>query len=106
VIEIPGCLERGPNNHFHGVSSSSEAPRDVCGQTDQDTKTTGTSVVFPSSVGVDVDMSGEITSGVTDSNFPHMPPRKTVVFNYYTLVSDDLIPLVSDDLILGVSFRP
>jgi hypothetical protein len=36
-------------------------------------------------------MAGESTSGVTDSNFPHMPPRKDVVFNYYTLVSDDLI---------------
>jgi hypothetical protein len=53
--------------------------------------TTGSSVVSPSSLGVDSDMSGEITSGVTDSNFPHKPPRKTVVFNYYTLVSDDLI---------------
>ena len=36
-------------------------------------------------------MAGERTPGVTDSNFPHMPPRKAVVFNYYTLVSDDLI---------------
>ena len=36
-------------------------------------------------------MAGERTSGVTDSKFPHMPPRKAVVFNYYTLVSDDLI---------------
>ncbi len=36
-------------------------------------------------------MAGGRTSGVTDSNFPHMSPRKTVVFNYYTLVSDDLI---------------
>jgi hypothetical protein len=31
-------------------------------------------------------MAGERTPGVTDSNFPHMPPRKAVVFNYYTLV--------------------
>ena len=44
-----------------------------------------------SSVGGDTDMTGESTSGVTDSNFPHMTPRKTVVLNYYTLVSDDLI---------------
>ncbi len=36
-------------------------------------------------------MSGESTSGVTDSNFPHMTPRKDGVFNYCTLVSDDLI---------------
>ena len=36
-------------------------------------------------------MTGESTSGVTDSNFPHMTPRKDVVFNYFTLVSDDLI---------------
>jgi hypothetical protein len=28
---------------------------------------------------------------VTDFNFPHMSPRKVIVFNYYTLVSDDLI---------------
>ena len=57
----------------------------------QDTTTTGSSVVSPSSVGGDTDMAGERTPGVTDSNFPHMPPRKAVVFNYYTLVSDDLI---------------
>ncbi len=57
----------------------------------QDTTTTGSSVVSPSSVGGDTDMAGERTPGVTDSNFSHMPPRKTVVFNYYTLVSDDLI---------------
>ncbi len=36
-------------------------------------------------------MTGKSTSGVTDSNFPHMTPRNTVVFNYCTLVSDDLI---------------
>ena len=36
-------------------------------------------------------MTGESTSGVTDSNFPQMPPRKTVVFSYCTVVSDDLI---------------
>ena len=57
----------------------------------QDTTTTGSSVVSPSSVGGDTGMAGERTSGVTDSKFPHMPPRKAVVFNYYTLVSDDLI---------------
>jgi hypothetical protein len=32
--------------------------------------------------------------GGPDSNFPHMSPRKVVVFNYYTLVSDDLISSV------------
>jgi hypothetical protein len=65
----------------------------VCGQTD-----TGSwilldrvHVVSPSSVGVDTDMTGESTSEVTDSNFPHMSPRKVVVFNYYALASDDLI---------------
>jgi hypothetical protein len=57
----------------------------------QDTTTTGSSVVSPSSVGGDTDMPGERTSGVTASNFPHILPRKVVVFNYYTLVSDDLI---------------
>ncbi len=57
----------------------------------QDTTTTGSSVVSPSSVSGDTDMEGGRTSGVTDSNFPNMPPRKDVVFNYYTLVSDDLI---------------
>ncbi len=36
-------------------------------------------------------MTGDSTSALTDSNFPHMPPRKAVVFNYYTVVSDDLI---------------
>ena len=63
----------------------------------QDTTTTGSSVLSPSSAGVDVDMTGDrgmtgdITSALTDSNFPHIPPRKTVAFNYYALVSDDLI---------------
>ena len=57
----------------------------------KDTTTTGSSVVSPSSVGGDTDITGENTSGVTDSNFPHMSPRKVVVFNYYTLLSDDLI---------------
>ena len=57
----------------------------------QDTTTTGSSFVSPSSVGVDVDMTGDSTSTVTDSNFPQMTPRKVVVFNYYTVVSDDLI---------------
>ena len=66
----------------------------------QDTTTTGSSVVSPSSAGVDVDMTGDIdmtgdsTSALTDSNFPHIPPRKVVVFNYYTLLSDDLISSV------------
>ena len=36
-------------------------------------------------------MTGDSTSALTDSNFPHIPPRKTVAFNYYALVSDDLI---------------
>jgi hypothetical protein len=53
----------------------------------QDTTTTGSSVVSPSSVDVDVDMTGDNTSALTDSNFPHMTPRKTVVFSYYTVVS-------------------
>ena len=57
----------------------------------QDTTTTGSSVVSPSSAGVDVDMTGDNTSALTDSNFPHIPQRKAVVFNYYALVSDDLI---------------
>ena len=57
----------------------------------QDTTTTGSSVVSPLSAGVDVDMTGDRTSALTDSNFPHMSPRKVVVFNYYTVVSDDLI---------------
>ena len=63
----------------------------------EDTTTTGSSVVSPSSADVDVDMTlplmmtGDSTSVLTDSNFPHMPPRKDVVFNYYTVVSDDLI---------------
>ena len=57
----------------------------------QDTSTTGTSDVSPPSVGVHTDMSGEISSGDTQSKFPHLPPSKAVVFNYWTLVSDDLI---------------
>jgi hypothetical protein len=59
----------------------------------QHTTTTGASVVSPSSADVDVDMTGDSTSALTDSNFSHMPPRKDVVFNYYTVtvVSDDLI---------------
>jgi hypothetical protein len=31
-------------------------------------------------------MTGDNTSALTDSNFPHMSPRKAVVFNYYTVV--------------------
>ena len=63
----------------------------------QDTTTTGSSVVSPASAGVDVDMTGDrditgdSTSSLTGSNFPHIPPRKVVVVNYYSLVSDDLI---------------
>ncbi len=58
----------------------------------QDTTTTGTSDVSPPSVGVDADVVGESSSGGTQSIFPHLPPRKDVVFKYWTLVSDDLIP--------------
>jgi hypothetical protein len=58
----------------------------------QDTTTTGTSDVFPPSVGVNTDMTGESSSGGTQSKFPHLSPRKSVVFKYWTLVSDDLIP--------------
>jgi len=58
----------------------------------QDTPTTGTSDVSPPSVGVDVDLTGESSSGGTQSKFPHLPPSKAVVFKYWTLVSDDLIP--------------
>ena len=59
---------------------------------EQDTTTTGTSDVFPPSVRVHVDMTGEISSGDTQSKFPNMSPNKSVVFKYWTLVSDDLIP--------------
>ena len=54
-------------NHFHGVSSSSEVHRDVCGETDPGSwiLLDRVNVVSPSSVGVDTDMTGEITSGVT-----------------------------------------
>ena len=48
----------------------------------QDTTTNGSSVVSPSSAGADVDMTGVNTSTLTDSNFPQIPPRKTVVFNH------------------------
>jgi hypothetical protein len=34
----------------------------------------------------------ESSSGDTQSKFPDLPPRKDVVFKYWTLVSDDLIP--------------
>ena len=59
----------------------------------QDTTTTGTSDVSPPSVGPNLhaDMAGESSSGGTRSKFPHLPPSKAVVFNYWTLVSDDLI---------------
>ncbi len=53
----------------------------------QYTTTTGSSVVSPSSADVDVDMTGDSTSALTDSNFPHMSPRKTLVFNWHTVVS-------------------
>jgi len=58
----------------------------------QDTTTTGTSDVSPPSIGVYADMTGESRSGGTQSKFPHLPPSKSVVFKYWTLVSDDLIP--------------
>ena len=61
----------------------------------QDTTTTGSSVVSPSSAGVDVDMTGDrdmtgdSTSALTDSNFPHIPPRKPslqdVMDKYYEM---------------------
>jgi hypothetical protein len=57
----------------------------------EDTTTTVTSDVSPPSVGVHTDMASEISSGGTQSKFPHLPPRKAVVFKYCTLVSDDLI---------------
>ena len=60
----------------------------------QDTTTTVTSDVSPPSVGVYAVMVGERSSGDTQSKFPHLPPSKTVVFKYWTLVSDDLIPHV------------
>ncbi len=57
----------------------------------QETTTTGTSVVSSSSVGVRTDMTPESSSGHTQSKFPHLPPSKTDVFNHWTLVSDDLV---------------
>ena len=44
----------------------------------QDTTTTGTSDVSPSSVGVHADMSGESSSGDTQSKVPHLSPNKAV----------------------------
>jgi len=41
-----------------------------------ETETTGTSVVSPSSVGVDRDMTGENMSGATQSKFWHCPPTR------------------------------
>jgi hypothetical protein len=58
----------------------------------QDTTTTGTLDVSPPSVVVHTDVVGERISGGTQSKFPHLPPTKVVVFKYWTLVSDDLIP--------------
>ncbi len=58
----------------------------------QDTTTTGTSDASPPSVGVHTDMVGKNRSGDTQSKFPHLPPNNPVVFEYWTLVSDDLIP--------------
>ena len=54
----------------------------------QDTTTTGTSDVSLPSVGPNLhaDMAGESSSGGTRSKFPHLPPSKAVVFNYWTLV--------------------
>jgi hypothetical protein len=60
--------------------------------TQQDKTNTVTSDVSPPSVGVQTDMEGEISSGDTQSKFPHLSPRKAIVFKYCTLVSDDLIP--------------
>jgi hypothetical protein len=40
-------------------------------------------------------MTGDITSALTDSNFPHVPPKKTVVFNYYTV----LYPMTSSPVV-------
>ncbi len=60
----------------------------------QDTTTMGTSDVSPPSVGVHANMTGERSSGDNQSKFPHLPPSKAVVFKYWTLVSDDLIPHV------------
>ena len=51
----------------------------------QDTTTTGTSDVSPPSVGVHTDMTGESSSGDTQSKFPDLPPSKDVVFKYWTL---------------------
>jgi hypothetical protein len=50
---------------------------------------TGTSIVSPSAVVVAPDMTGENSSGNTQ--FPHLPPSKSVVLKHWTLVSDDLI---------------
>ena len=58
----------------------------------QETTPTGTSMVAPSSVLVDPDMTVESISG--DTQFPHLPPNKPVVLKHWTLVSDDLITVV------------
>ena len=50
------------------------------------------SIVAPSSVLVDPDMSGQSISG--DTQFPHLPPNKDVVLKHWTLVSADLITAV------------
>ncbi len=71
----------------------------------QDTPTTGTSDVSPPSVGVHTDMEGEISSGDTQSKFPHLPPSKVVVFKYWTLVSDDLIPHVRNSVQYTDTFK-
>ncbi len=55
---------------------------------------TGTSDVSSSSVGVCTNMTSESSSGHTQSKFPHLPPSKVVVFNHWTLVSDDLVSAV------------
>jgi hypothetical protein len=60
--------------------------------TQQDTTTTGASDASPPSVGVYTDMTGKSRSGVTQSKFPHLSPNNDVVFKYWTLVSNDLIP--------------
>jgi hypothetical protein len=71
----------------------------------QDTTTTGTSDVSPPCVGVHTDMARQNSSGVTQSKFPHLPPRKTVVFKYWTLVSDVLIPHVRNSGQYTVTFK-
>ncbi len=75
-----------------GTPSQGMELQDV-GVDGQDNRETGGSsadrIFFMMDVGMtgDRDMTGDNTSALTDSNFPHIPPRKDVVFNYYALVS-------------------